>query len=102
LIALTRLNLAGQSGLLVYRRRANEITSLLEQPPYHPATERISKMAENDENHPLNDFAASKIIEIHLDYTVPNVAANNFKLKLTLLNMLSQYIFNGLAHEDPN
>jgi hypothetical protein len=33
---------------------------------------------------------------------VPNVVANNFKLKPALLNILSQYIFNGLAHEDPN
>jgi Retrotransposon gag protein len=33
---------------------------------------------------------------------VPNIAANNFELKPALLNMLSQHIFNGLAHEDPN
>jgi hypothetical protein len=33
---------------------------------------------------------------------VPNVAANNFELKPALLNILSQHMFNGLAHEDPN
>jgi hypothetical protein len=31
-----------------------------------------------------------------------NVDANNFELKLALLNMISQHMFNGLAHEDPN
>jgi Retrotransposon gag protein len=50
----------------------------------------------------LNDFTAPKAIEIQLDYTVPNVATNNFELKPALLNMLSQHMFNGLAHEDPN
>jgi hypothetical protein len=59
-------------------------------------------MAENDENRPLKDFTAPKIIGIQLGYTVPNVAVNNFELKLALLNMLSQHMFNGLAHEDPN
>jgi hypothetical protein len=86
----------------VYRRRAKEITSLLEQPLIHLATEKAAQMTENDENRPLKDFAAPKIIIIQLGYTVPNVAANNFELKLTLLNMLSQHMFNGLAHEDPN
>jgi hypothetical protein len=43
-----------------------------------------------------------KEIRIQLGYTVPNVAANNFKLKPALLNMLSQHMFNGLAHDDPN
>jgi hypothetical protein len=33
---------------------------------------------------------------------VPNVAANKFELKPALLNMLSQHMFSGLAHEDPN
>jgi hypothetical protein len=59
-------------------------------------------MAENDENRPLKDFAAPKTIEIQLGYIVPNVAANNFELKPALLNMLSQHMFNALAHEDPN
>jgi Retrotransposon gag protein len=43
-----------------------------------------------------------KEIGIQLGYTVPNVATNNFELKLVLLNMLSQHMFNGLTHEDPN
>jgi hypothetical protein len=101
LIALSGLDLAGQSGLLVYRRRAKETTSLLEQPLIHPVTEEATQMEENDENRPLKDFAAPKAIGIQLDYTVPNVAANNFELKSALLNMLSQHMFNGLAHEDP-
>jgi hypothetical protein len=33
---------------------------------------------------------------------MPNVVANNFELKHTLLNMIYQHMFNGLAHEDPN
>jgi hypothetical protein len=86
----------------VYRHRANETTSLLEQPSFHLATEEAAQMAENDENRPLKDFAVPKAIEIQLGYTVPNVAANTFELKLTLLNMLSQHMFNSLAHEDLN
>jgi hypothetical protein len=59
-------------------------------------------MTENDENRPLKDFAAPKAIGIQLGYTVPNIVANNFELKSPLLNMLSQHMFNGLAHEDLN
>jgi Retrotransposon gag protein len=59
-------------------------------------------MTENDENRPLKDFAAPKAIEIQLSYMMSNVAANNFELKPALLNMLSQHMFNDLAHEDPN
>jgi hypothetical protein len=99
LIALSGLDLAGQSGLLVYRRRTKETTSLLEQSFIHLAIEEATQMAENDENRPLKDFAALKAIEIQLGYIVPNVAANNFELKPALLNMLSQHMFNGLAHE---
>jgi hypothetical protein len=102
LIALSGLDLAGQSGLLVYRRRTKKITSLLEQPLIHLATEEATQMAKNDENRPLKDFAAPKAIGIQLGYTVPNVAANNFELKPAILNMLSQHMFNSLAHEDPN
>jgi hypothetical protein len=102
LIALSGLDLAEQSGLLVYIRRAKETTSLLEQPLIHLATEEATQIAENDENRPLKDFAAPKAIGIQLGYTMPNVAANNFELKPALFNMLSQYVFNGLAHEDPN
>jgi hypothetical protein len=57
-------------------------------------------MTENDENHPF--LLLQKAIGIQLGYTVPNVAANNFELKPALLNMLSQHMFNGLVHEDPN
>jgi hypothetical protein len=86
----------------VYKRRAKETTSLLEQPLIHLVTEKTTQMAENDENRPLKDFTAPKAIEIQLGYTVPNVAANNFELKPALFNILSQHMFNGLAHEDPN
>jgi hypothetical protein len=82
----------------VYIRRAKETTSLLEQPLIHLATEEASQMTENDENCPLNDFVAPKIIRIQLGYMVPNVAANNFELKPAFLNMFSQYMFNGLTH----
>jgi hypothetical protein len=83
------LDLAGQSGLLVYRRRAKETTSLIEQPIIHLTVEEATQMAENDENRPLKDFAAPKAIGIQLGYMVSNVTANNFELKPTLLNMLS-------------
>jgi hypothetical protein len=102
LIALSGLDLTGQSGLLVYRHRAKETTSLLEQPLIHLASEKANQMTENNENRPLKDFATPKAIKIQLGYTVPNIAANNFELKSALLNMLSQHMFNGLAHEDPN
>jgi Retrotransposon gag protein len=102
LISLVGLDLAGQSGLLVYRRRAKDTTSLLEQPLIHLTIEEATQKAESNENRPLKGFAAPKAIEIQLGYTVPNVAANNFELKPALLNMLSQHMFNGLAHEDPN
>jgi hypothetical protein len=58
------LDLAGQSGLLVYRCRAKETTSLLEQPIIHLTAEEATQMAENDENRPLKDFAAPKTIGI--------------------------------------
>jgi hypothetical protein len=86
----------------VYRHRAKNITSPLEQPPIHLTTEEAAQMAENDENRPLKDFAAPKVIEIQLGYIVPNVVANNFELKSALLNMLSQHMFNGIVHEDLN
>jgi Retrotransposon gag protein len=92
----------GQSGLLVYKHRAKETTSLFEQLPFHLATEEATRMADNDENCPLKYFAAPKVIRIQLGYLVPNVAANNFEMKPVLLNMLSQHMFNGLAHEDLN
>jgi hypothetical protein len=64
LIVLSGLDLAGQSGLLVYRRRTKETTSLLEQSSIHLATEEATQMAENDENRPFKDFAAPKTIGI--------------------------------------
>jgi hypothetical protein len=60
LIAFSGLDLAGQSGLLVYILRAKETTSLLEQPLIHLATKEATQMAENDENRPLKDFVAPK------------------------------------------
>jgi hypothetical protein len=54
-------------------------------------------MTENDENRPLKDFAVPKAIGIQLGYMVLYVSANNFELKLALLNMLSQHMFNSLA-----
>jgi hypothetical protein len=91
LIALSGLDLAGQSGLLVYRRRAKETTSLLEQPVIHLAAEEATQMAGNDENRPLKDFAAPKAIGIQLGYTVPNVAANNFELKPALSTHVQRF-----------
>jgi hypothetical protein len=71
---------------------------VFELPPICLATEEATQMTENDENRPLKDFAAPKAIRIQLGYTVTNVAANNYEMKPALLNMLSQYMFNGLAY----
>jgi Retrotransposon gag protein len=60
-------------------------------------------MATNDEdNRLLKDFSAPRAGELNMGYTVPTVAANDFELKPTLINMVSQNQFAGLAHEDPN
>jgi hypothetical protein len=59
-------------------------------------------MAQKDDNWPLKEFIAPKANDIQFDYIMFAVATNNFELKPTLLNMLSQYIFHALAHEDPN
>jgi hypothetical protein len=59
-------------------------------------------MTQNDDNRPLREFAAPKVNDIQLSYIVPTVAANNFELKLALLNISSQHMFHGLAHKDPN
>jgi hypothetical protein len=63
---------------------------------------KAARIAANDENRPLKDFAAPIAIGIQLGYIMPNVEVNNFKLKFALLNMLSQHVFNDLVHEDPN
>jgi hypothetical protein len=81
LITPVGFDLAGQSGLLVYRRRTKETSSLLELSLHHPNLRETALMAENDKNRHLKDFVAPKAIEIQLDYTVLNVAANNFELK---------------------
>jgi hypothetical protein len=92
LISLLGLDLAGQSGLLVYKYRANELTSRFELPYIYLATEETAQMAENDENRHLKDFAAPKIIKIQFDYMVSNVAVKNFELKPALLNTLSTHV----------
>jgi hypothetical protein len=63
----------------MYKRRTKETTFLLEQPLIYPVTEEATQITENNENHPLKEFAAPKAIEIQLGYTVPNIAANNFE-----------------------
>jgi hypothetical protein len=48
-------------------------------------------MAANDEdNHLLKDFTAPHAGELNMGYTVPTVIANDFELKLALINMVSQ------------
>jgi hypothetical protein len=91
LIALSGLDLAGQLGLLVYKHRTKETTSLLEQPFIHLAIAEANQIAENDENRHLKDFAVPKAIGIQLGYTVPNVAANNFELKPALSTHVQRF-----------
>jgi hypothetical protein len=60
-------------------------------------------MEVNDEdNHLLKDFTVPHAGELNMGYTVSAVAANDFELKPTLINMVSQNQFAGLPHEDPN
>jgi hypothetical protein len=98
--------MAGKTTQLVYKRRASHRKSKMMQ--ISDFTPRCldfgaeSSMTNNDDNRPLKDFAAPRDNNIHLGYTVPNVDANNFEIKPTLLNMFSQKKFNGLANEDSN
>jgi hypothetical protein len=57
-------------------------------------------MTHNNDNRPLREFSAPKANIIQLGYTVPTVGTNNFELKSARLNILSQHMFHGLAHED--
>jgi hypothetical protein len=48
-------------------------------------------MAANyEDNRILKDFAAPHARELNMGYTIPAVAAHDFKLKLALINMVSQ------------
>jgi hypothetical protein len=64
LIVLVGFDLDGQSGLLVYRRRTKQTTSLSELPPRHLNLGEATEMAATNENRPLKDFIAPKAIGI--------------------------------------
>jgi hypothetical protein len=59
-------------------------------------------VANDEDNRLLKDFTAPRAGELNMGYTVPTVAANDFKHKPALINMVSQNQFAVLAHEDPN
>jgi Retrotransposon gag protein len=60
-------------------------------------------MTANDEdNRLLKDFTAHWAGEINMGHIVPVVEVNDFELKPTLINMVSQNQFVSLAHEDLN
>jgi hypothetical protein len=99
--------MAGKITRLVYKRKATfkkvkKITLIMELAPQRLDFGGEPVMAQNDDNLPLREFTAPKANDIQLGYTVSTVGANNFELKPALLNMLSQHMFHGLAHEDSN
>ncbi|XP_020266822.1 uncharacterized protein LOC109842344 [Asparagus officinalis] len=55
-----------------------------------------------DQNQLLKDFAAPNSQGTQSSITRPNVEANNFELKPSLLSMVQQNQFGGGATEDPN
>ncbi|XP_020262408.1 uncharacterized protein LOC109838369 [Asparagus officinalis] len=55
-----------------------------------------------DQNQLLKDFAAPNAQGTQSSITRPNVEANNFELKPSLLSMVQQNQFGGGATEDPN
>ena len=58
---------------------------------------------ENDiDNQPLKDFILPKATNIKPGIVPPPIAANNFEIKATLINMVQQQQFGGLPSEDPH
>ena len=55
-----------------------------------------------NENQPLKDFTQPKAANIKPGITAPAIAANNFELKATLINMVQQQQFGGMPSEDPH
>jgi hypothetical protein len=99
--------MAGKSTHLVYKRKTTFKKAKKTTPIAELAWRRLDflgepAIAQNDDNRTLREFVAPKANDIQLGYIVPTVAANNFELKQALLNMLSQHMFHGLAHKDPN
>ena len=59
----------------------------------------INKMA--DEDKPLKDYGAPTLEGLHSSIARPNVEANNFELKMSLVNTIQQNQFGGSPQEDP-
>ena len=58
---------------------------------------------ENDiDNQPLKDFTLPRAANIKPGIVPPPIAANNFEIKATLINMVQQQQFGGLPSEDPH
>jgi hypothetical protein len=50
----------------------------------------INITANDEDNCLLKEFIAPRAGELNMGYTVPTVVANDFELKPTLINMVSQ------------
>ena len=55
-----------------------------------------------EQRRTLRDFIALRVQGIASSIAHPNVEANNFELKMTLISMVQQSQFGGTSLEDPN
>ena len=55
-----------------------------------------------DQRRTLRDFVTPGVQVIASSITRPNIGANNFELKLTLISIVQQSQFGGTPLEDPN
>jgi hypothetical protein len=78
-------------------KKTKRTTPLVELQPQRLKFTEESSMSNNDDNRHLKNFVAPRVTDIHLGYNVFVAAANNFELKPTLLYILFQHIFHGLA-----
>lgn len=65
-------------------------------------SETQSEMGDNNDNRPLKDFAVPSEEEPHTSIVRPAIAANNFELKPSLVQIIQQNQFSGNPTEDPN
>lgn len=65
-------------------------------------SETQTEMGDANDNRPLKDFAVPSDEEPHTSIVRPAIAANNFELKPSLLQIVQQNQFSGNPTEDPN
>ena len=88
------------------RRTGNLIDPLVEPERYARARLFIRKirraMAEDRNQRPLKEFAQPSNEEPSSSIVNPTITTNNFELKPSLLQLVQQNQFAGLATENPN